>query len=286
MQQSDYSENHVHYHAIESAIHYLCEHISEQPTLTELSSHIGMSEHHFQRVFSRWAGVSPKRFMQFLTKERAKQALMRSRNVMDTALEVGLSGPSRLHDLMISCEAMTPGELKSLGLNLVIYHGYGVSPFGCTYIAWTERGICHLIFCQQPNSEDENEMFERWSGASFKQDNEYAQQYIERVFVNRDDTKPLHLILQGTNFQLKVWEALLSVGEGELTSYSQLAKRMGSPKASRAVGTAVASNKIGFLIPCHRVIRETGEIGNYRWGAKRKAAIQGWEAARLTKVDS
>jgi AraC family transcriptional regulator of adaptative response/methylated-DNA-[protein]-cysteine methyltransferase len=287
MTQCDYSEQHVHYQLIERAIHYLCEHVSEQPELSVLSDYLGVSEHHLQRIFSRWVGVSPKRFTQFLTKEYAKQALARSRSNLDTALAIGLSGPGRLHDLMVSCEAMTPGELKSL--DLVISYGYGVSPFGCTYIAWTERGICHLIFCDQPNRDDEQELFDRWKGASFEQNNPSAQDYIDRVFVNStsekpSSEKPLHLLLQGTNFQLKVWEALIAVGEGELTSYSQLAERVGSPKASRAVGTAVASNKIGFLIPCHRVIRETGEIGNYRWGAKRKAAIQGWEAARLNKA--
>ena len=280
---NSFSEGAADYLRIERAIAFLCEHTEEQPSLSDLAKYVGISEHHLQRLFSRWVGVSPKRFVQFLTKQRAKQMLIQSRTVLDTAHDLGLSGPSRLHDLLISCEAMTPGEIKSLGMGLLIHHGYAVSPFGLAYIAWTDRGICHMAFCQCPQLEVEETLRERWSGASFQRDDKGAAAYIDQIFQTKSNKQPLHLVLKGTNFQLKVWEALLSVEEGQLVSYSQLAAMIGSPKASRAVGTAVASNQIGFLIPCHRVIRETGEIGNFRWGSARKAAIQGWEAARLSE---
>lgn len=280
MDNNQLAESSANYQLIERAIHYLCEHAEAQPSLPDLAKHVGVSEHHLQRVFTRWAGVSPKRFVQFLTKQRAKQVLAESRSVLDAAHELGLSGPSRLHDLLISCEAMTPGEMKLLGAGLLISHGYGLSPFGRVYLAWTERGICHMAFCQKPAMEEEQRLYERWQGASFYRDDGAAAIYLDKIFTVKGSQQPLHLVLKGTNFQLKVWEALLRVEEGQLVSYSQLASMIGSPKASRAVGSAVASNQIGFLIPCHRVIRETGEIGNFRWGNDKKAAIQGWEAAR------
>jgi len=278
-----FSEGTADYLRIEQAIAFLCEHAEEQPSLSDLAKNVGISEHHLQRLFSRWVGVSPKRFVQFLTKQRAKQMLTQSRTVLDTAHDLGLSGPSRLHDLLISCEAMTPGEIKSLGVGLLIHHGYAASPFGLAYIGWTDRGVCHMAFCQCPQFEVEETLRERWSGASFQRDDKGAAAYIDQIFQAGNNKQPLHLVLKGTNFQLKVWEALLTIEEGQLVSYSQLAAMIGSPKASRAVGTAVASNQIGFLIPCHRVIRETGEIGNFRWGSTRKAAIQGWEAARVSE---
>jgi AraC family transcriptional regulator of adaptative response/methylated-DNA-[protein]-cysteine methyltransferase len=277
---NNFAESTTNYLRIERAIHFLCEHAEEQPSLPDLAAYVGISEHHLQKIFSRWAGVSPKRFVQFLTKQRAKQSLAQSQSVLDVALDLGLSGPSRLHDLLISCEAMTPGEIKSLGAGLLISHGYALSPFGLAYIAWTSRGICHMAFCQCPEPDVERALGECWSGASFLRDDSGAAKYIDQIFQPKGKKQPLQIVLKGTNFQLKVWEALLNIGEGELISYSQLATMIGSPKASRAVGTAVASNNIGFLIPCHRVIRESGDLGNYRWGIERKAAIQGWEAAQ------
>jgi AraC family transcriptional regulator of adaptative response/methylated-DNA-[protein]-cysteine methyltransferase len=280
MENNQLAESSANYQLIERAIHYLCEHAEAQTSLPDLAKHVGVSEYHLQRVFTRWAGVSPKRFVQFLTKQRAKQLLAESRSILDVAHELGLSGPSRLHDLLITCEAMTPGEVKLLAAGLLIRHGYGLSPFGLVHLAWTERGICHMAFCQKPAVEIEQSLYERWQSASFDRDDGAAAVYLDKIFTVKASRQPLHLVLKGTNFQLKVWEALLCVEEGQLVSYSQLASMMGSPKASRAVGSAVASNQIGFLIPCHRVIRETGDIGNFRWGSDRKAAIQGWEAAR------
>lgn len=273
------------YHVIEKAIHFLSNHVQEQPSLSVLSQHLGISEGHLQRMFTQWAGVSPKRFMQYLTKERAKHALRQSKSVLDTALDVGLSGPGRLHDLLVSCEAMTPGEIKALGAGLEVFHGYGDSPFGSAYVAWTGRGICHLIFSEGQSETHEQALFQRWSGACFTRDDQQAQGIINTVFTLKKGDKPVHLLLKGTNFQLKVWEALLQVERGALVSYSQVAKLIGSPNASRAVGSAVGANSLGFLIPCHRVIRETGEMGHYRWGIDRKAAILGWEAAQSDADD-
>lgn len=268
------------YNQIATAIRFLRDRASEQPSLAELAEQVGLSECHFQRLFSQWAGVSPKRFLQFLTKERAKQALAKSTSVLQATLESGLSGPGRLHDLMVSCEAMTPGEVKAQGEGLQIGYGEALTPFGKALVAWTSRGVCYLAFFNMDPTLYEQELKSEWPKAGFYKDNSAACDLMERIFINTSAQKPLHLLLKGTNFQLKVWEALLRVGEGELVSYSQLAAMAGSPKASRAVGSAMAANKIGFLIPCHRVIRESGESGHYRWRSERKLAMQGWEAAK------
>ncbi|MCP4598166.1 methylated-DNA--[protein]-cysteine S-methyltransferase [Neptuniibacter sp.] len=276
-------EHNTHpYDQIATAIRFLRDRASEQPSLAEVAEQVGLSECHFQRLFSQWAGVSPKRFLQFLTKERAKQALAESTSVFQATLESGLSGPGRLHDLMVSCEAMTPGEIKAQGEGLEIGYGEALTPFGRALVAWTSRGVCYLAFFSNDATAYEQELKSEWPKADFSRDNSAACDLMERVFINTSAQKPLHLLLKGTNFQLKVWEALLRVGEGELVSYSQLAAMAGSPKASRAVGSAMAANKIGFLIPCHRVIRESGESGHYRWESERKLAMQGWEAAKMT----
>tara|TARA_R110002167_G_scaffold46366_1_gene138479 strand:+ start:11319 stop:12203 length:885 start_codon:yes stop_codon:yes gene_type:complete len=276
------------YERVAVAINYLCEQGHSQPALASVAAEVGLSEHHFQRLFSRWAGVSPKRFVQYLTKERAKQALLRSATLLDATFDAGLSSPGRLHDLMISCEAMTPGEVKAQGAGLAISYGAAQTPFGPMLLGWTLRGVCHLSFaevlCQQPEDtlrlRPEETLRNAWPQARLSQDSAGAEQLATQIFSATAAAKPLHLQLRGTNFQLKVWEALLQVGSGELVSYSQLAALAGSPKASRAVGSALAANEIGYLIPCHRVIRESGEVGQYRWGSERKMLMQGWEAAR------
>jgi len=281
------------YQSIEKAIRYLAQEHDTAPSLSETAKLIGLSDSHFQRLFSEWAGVSPKKFLQYLGKERAKAALRTSKSVLETSLDLGLSGPGRLHDLMVSCEAMTPGEIKAKAANLNIGYGVATSPFGAAFIAWTPRGICHFSFI---DSADQNKIQDTlselqlaWSGAHFSHQEAEAKSYSERVFSSlmpspqasslQVKPRPLHLILRGTNFQLKVWEALLSVKSGQLVSYSQLASLSGSPKASRAVGSALAKNTIAYLIPCHRVIRETGEIGQFRWGSQRKELMQAWEAS-------
>ncbi|MRI33832.1 6-O-methylguanine DNA methyltransferase [Endozoicomonas sp. OPT23] len=274
-----------HYQYVAKAIAYIRSHANQQPSLQEVAEVVGVSEYHLQRIFKQWAGVSPKRFLQFLTKERALQALRESGDILQASLEAGLSGPGRLHDLMISCEAMTPGEVKSLGENLVISYGFAESPFGRVFLGWTDRGICHLSFIDGQLYDDEprhevrivDELQKRWSKACLQKNTEGVRQLAARIFQSGKAGEKVHLLIQGTNFQLKVWEALLATEPGQLLSYSQLADMAGSPKAQRAVGSALAKNNIGWLIPCHRVIRETGEFGNYRWGVSRKAAIQGWE---------
>lgn len=281
---SETSTSELDYERIAQAIAFLRQQAREQPSLAAVAAEVGLSEYHFQRLFSRWAGVSPKRFLQYLTKERAKQALLRSMSLLDATFAAGLSSPGRLHDLMVSCEAMTPGEVKARGAGVAISYGCAGTPFGPALLGWTLRGVCHLAFggalCLSP----EPELSRAWPEARLSRDDAGAEQRVQQIFPaggrSYPDRGSLHLLLRGTNFQLKVWEALLRVGPGELVSYAQLAALAGSPKAARAVGSALAANQIGYLIPCHRVIRESGEVGDFRWGSERKAAMQGWEASR------
>lgn len=277
-------EQHRHYALVARAIEYLIAHARQQPSLSELAAAMHLSEYHLQRLFSAWAGISPKRFLQYLKKEHALAALRRSQDVLNATLTSGLSSPGRLHDLMVSCEAMTPGEIRALGRNLQI--GYGIAPswFGPTLIGWTARGICHLAFCDEADGADLtarlHELQADWPSASFQRDQTQAANYASQIFAAQPQQGPLHLVLKGTNFQLKVWEALLSTRPAELLSYTQIATLAGSPRAQRAVGSALAANRIGFLVPCHRVIRESGEIGQFRWGNTRKRALQAWESAQ------
>ena len=271
-------EQSKHYQIVAKAIEYLSSNTQNQPSLKEVASAVHMSEFHLQRIFSAWAGVTPKRFLQFLTKERAKHALRQSSSVLSTSMDIGLSSTSRLHDLMISCEAMTPGDIKNLGSRLTINYGMTPTCFGMTLIAWTDRGICHLAFCDDDETSSRTELFQLWPKATFKENPIEAAKWGKLIFSERPTRGKLHLILKGTNFQIKVWEALIRTQPSQLVSYQQVAKLVGSPNAQRAVGSAVAQNKIGYLIPCHRVIRDSGEIGNYRWGASRKQAAQLWES--------
>lgn len=272
-----------HYLLMTRVIQQIQSNTDPTQSLNELAEQVGMSEHHFQRIFSSWAGVSPKRFQQFLTKERAKNMLSESNSVLETSLELGLSGSGRLHDLMIRCEAMTPGEIKSKGEGMQICFGSAVTPLGNSLIAWTGRGICYLAFYDETSEMYVKELMAEWPNAEFIRNDHGANEWANKIFINPELDQPLYLLLKGTNFQIKVWEALLRVSSGQLVSYSQLARIAGSPKASRAVGSAMAANKIGFLIPCHRVIRESGELGHYRWGVERKSALQAWEACKAEK---
>lgn len=266
-----------HYDTVARAIEYIHSRARHQPTLAEVASAVGSSESHLQRIFSAWAGISPKRFLQYLTKEYALQALHNADDLLSVSLDSGLSSPGRLHDLMISCEAMTPGEIKTGGAGVQIGYGYTDTPFGTALIGWTDRGICYLAFCSGDESKRLEELKSQWSSAEIEEDSTQAAQYGGLIFPTTPTPGKLHLILRGTNFQIKVWEALLKVESGQLLSYSQLAQQLGMPNAQRAVGTAVAKNNIGFLIPCHRVIKGTGESGNYRWGSTRKQAMHVWE---------
>jgi AraC family transcriptional regulator of adaptative response/methylated-DNA-[protein]-cysteine methyltransferase len=268
-----------HYQTIAAAICYIREHAKQQPELAEIAEAVNLSEYHLQRLFSSWAGISPKRFLQYLTKEHAKQALQQSSDTLSAALSAGLSGSGRLHDLMISCEAMTPGEIKSGGSGVQLNYGQASTPFGTALIGWTTRGICYLAFLSNDLQEKQLELLNQWPNATSIEDHSGAENFSQTIFPTTPQSGKLHLLLRGTNFQIKVWEALLQTRQGQFLSYSQLAKTAGSPKAQRAIGSAVGANNIGFLIPCHRVIRESGESGHYRWGAERKQAIHAWESA-------
>lgn len=268
------------YQRIAAAIEFLQTFATEQPSLDDVAQHIGLSPFHFQRLFKRFAGVSPKRFLQHLTSEYAKELLRSSESVLETSFAVGLSSPGRLHDLMINVEAMTPGEYKSGGENLLINFGFHSTPFGNCLIAVTNRGICRLEFQDSATEEDcVQNLMEAWPNAIINRDPATTEGYIEHIFTRQQikQTKPLHLLLKGTNFQLKVWQALLNVPSGCITSYGYLANQIDQPRASRAVGTALGNNPIGYLIPCHRVLRGDGAIGGYRWGTERKLAILGYE---------
>jgi len=263
------------YLRIEQAILYLENHYKDQPGLEELAANIGLSEYHFQRLFTRWAGVSPKRFLQFLTKEGAKDLLSQSENLLDTIHQVGLSSLGRLHDLFVTTEAVTPGEYKSRGTGVTIHYGIHPTPFGKCLIATTERGICHLSFVEMSEGDAIDNLVADWKEARMIEDYRSTVTLIEPIFDLRYNNhgKPLNIHLRGTNFQLKVWEALLQIPVGAVTSYEGIASQIGKPRAMRAVGTAVGHNPIAVLIPCHRVIRKVGEFGNYRYGALRKKAL-------------
>lgn len=269
-----------HYAVVAAAIAYIRRHAERQPGLEEIAAAAHMSPFHFQRLFSAWAGVSPKRFLQYLTKERAKRELAGATDMLTVAASVGLSSGSRLHDLMVSCEAMSPGEIKAGGAGLEIAFGRGPTPFGTALVAWTERGICHLAFCSGDEAARLAELTAAWPRAAFLPREAEAAALLERVFSSPTEGEPLRLLLRGTNFQIKVWEALIRIEPGHLRSYGALALEAAAPRAQRAVGSALAANSIAYLIPCHRVIRESGESGHYRWGTERKLAMQGWEAAR------
>lgn len=279
---SDFTEQHQDYQRIEKAIRYLCEHRLTQPSLTQLADHLHLSEAHLQRIFTRWAGVSPKRFLQYLTKEHAKK-LLRTHTVSETALAAGLSGSSRLHDLMLSYESVTPGEYQQQGQQLLIEWGIHASPFGKCFIAVTQRGICFLAFfeSEQEFAQIEADFHAEWGQARIKHNDAAVRHWVQAIFkFDSDPKQPLHLILKGSAFQLKVWEALIRIPSGTLYSYAEVAQAVAKPTAVRAVASAIARNNIGYLIPCHRVIRSTGEVNQYRWGSPRKQALLAWEAAQ------
>ena len=265
------------YATIADAIRYLEAHQRSQPSLAEVAASVHLSEYHFQRLFTRWVGISPKRFLQFLTKENAKRLLAES-TLLDAAYQAGLSGAGRLHDLLVQTEAVTPGEIKHHGTGLEIRYGTHPSPFGKCFVATTERGICRLSF---DPAKALKELKADYGNATIVQDPAHTQTLIERIFSPSSDGTPLTLDLRGTNFQIQVWEALLRIPAGGLVTYQSIASAIGSPNATRAVGTAVGRNPVPLLIPCHRVIRATGEFGQYAFGSERKKAILGWEMAQI-----
>jgi AraC family transcriptional regulator of adaptative response/methylated-DNA-[protein]-cysteine methyltransferase len=275
------------YSRIERAIHFLEENYHRRPELREVAESVNLSEFHFQRLFRRWAGISPKRFIQFLTLEHAKRLLADSHSVLDATYDAGLSSPGRLHDLFVNLEAMTPGEFKAQGAGLDIRYGFHPSPFGECLLAVTERGICGLGFVASGGRAGTLSDFRgRWPRARFEENWRLTQPYISRIFGGEKSAgaRPITLLLHGTNFQIKVWEALLAIPMGRVTTYEALAASLGRAGAARAVGGAVGKNPIAFLIPCHRVIRKVGVTGDYHWGAARKKAMLAWEGAHTQPV--
>ncbi|MCP4425944.1 MAG: methylated-DNA--[protein]-cysteine S-methyltransferase [Chloroflexi bacterium] len=267
------------YARIEKAIQFIEQNFQEQPDLAAIADCVGLSEYHFQRLFTRWAGTSPKRFVQFLTINYAKQLLAESKSLLETTYETGLSSPGRLHDLFVTHEAITPGEFKRQGAGMTIAYGFHATPFGDCLLAMTERGICNLLFVAGSRQSVYQNFAENWAGARLVEDGAQTRPFIEQIFTSTTN-KRFHLLLKGTNFQIQVWQALLQIPAGTAVSYGNVAHIMKNSRAVRAVGTAVGRNPVAFLIPCHRVLRQTGGFGAYRWGATRKKAILGWEAAR------
>jgi AraC family transcriptional regulator of adaptative response/methylated-DNA-[protein]-cysteine methyltransferase len=277
------------YLVVEKAIRYIDHHYREQPDLDRIAEQVHLSKYHFQRVFSRWAGISPKKFLQYLTISHAKRLLEASRSILDAAYDVGLSSQSRLYDLFVTFEALSPGEFKRRGRGIRITYGFYPSPFGLCLIGTTERGLCWLSFLQAGDTESAAEdMKSLWCGAEFaEQELDSLAEEVFKPYTSRGEGR-LGLHLRGTNFQVKVWEALMRIPPGCTVTYGSLAARVGSPSAARAVGNAVGKNPISLIIPCHRVIRETGAYGNYRWGVTRKKLLIGWEAAHWasTRADT
>jgi AraC family transcriptional regulator of adaptative response/methylated-DNA-[protein]-cysteine methyltransferase len=286
--QTDTRQQSKDYQRIEKALQFAAEHFREQPTLAELAECVHLSEHHFQRVFSRWAGVSPKQFLQYLTAQHARQCLAANMSVLDASLDSGLAAPARLYELFVRIESVTPADYKAAGAGLQIEYGFHATPFGQCLIGITTRGITHMAFVDavpdhtdNHNTADENAlstMKQRLPAARYTRNQTSTAVMIQRAFARTYNTdKPLTLLVSGTAFQVKVWEAMLRIEPGQLASYQQLASAIGKPKAMRAVGTAVSQNPVAMLIPCHRVIRSNGMLGEYRWGGGRKLAIHGWE---------
>lgn len=277
------TQEYINYNRIVEAIDYIQQNFTQQPTLDEIAEKVNLSPFHFQRLFTDWAGVSPKKFLQFISIQHAKKILNNSKSTLfDTACQTGLSGTGRLHDLFVKIEGMTPGEYKNKGNSLTINYSFEESLFGNILVASTYKGICYMGF-----SDDKqitfSELKERFPKAIFIQQTDEIQQNALQIHSHDwNKVSCIKLHLKGTDFQLKVWEALLKIPKGNLTTYGKIAQTIQNPKASRAVGTAIGNNPIAFLIPCHRVIQSTGAFGGYMWGTTRKTAIIGWEASKVS----
>jgi AraC family transcriptional regulator, regulatory protein of adaptative response / methylated-DNA-[protein]-cysteine methyltransferase len=279
MKSQTHSVDSRDYQRIAKSIEYILEHFREQPSLEVIAAASGLSSWHFNRLFRRWAGVTPKQLVQFLTLRTAKASLDRKMSVLTSALDAGLSGSGRLHDLFVSIEAMTPGEYKSGGEGLVLTWGYGGSPFGSILMASCDRGIVHLAFVDDGDRRESfAELKSSWPNATFICDDERIALLADQMFSGSD--RQVSLCLKGTNFQFQVWQALLRIPTGSQVSYQSLAAQIGKPQSVRAVANACGRNPVAWLIPCHRVLRATGALGGYRWGVDRKAGMLTWEALR------
>ena len=271
------------YQRVAQAIQFLAQNYQEQPSLEALAAQLALSPFHMQRLFTQWAGVSPKRFVQYLTAEHAKSLLMNAHSVLDATYETGLSSPGRLHDLLIATEAVTPGEFKQRGAGLRITYGRHTTPFGDCLLAVTGRGICQFLFVTETGwAQAVSDLRTQWQAAELIEDQAQTAPVIDQIFPShgQDGQRAVSLLLKGTNFQLKVWRALLQIPAGAAWSYEDVAQAIGQPTAARAVGNAVGANPIAYLIPCHRVIRKSGLVDAYRWGSTRKKAMLAWESAQ------
>ncbi len=269
------------YQRIAQAIDFINANAKQQPSLEEIAGHLHLSPFHFQRLFSQWAGVTPKKYLQILTVDRAKQLLAQSKSLLDVSDSVGLSSSSRLHDHFVQLEAASPGEYKAGGADMEIQYSVADSPFGDVFIAVTPRGICKLSFLSNNIDQHIVDLHGQWPNARLIKQISETTKIVEALFAGEQNiNEPLSLYVRGTNFQVNVWRALLQIEPGCINSYGQVATAVGRPKASRAVGTAIGSNPVGFFIPCHRVLQQNGKIGGYLWGETRKHAIHAWESAR------
>ena len=263
---------------IAAAIRFIDANFRAQPRLARIASAAHLSEFHFNRLFRHWAGVTPRQYLAFVTARAARGALLGSRSVLDAALAVGLSGPGRLHDLMVTLEAVTPGELRARGAGVVLSAGFAETPFGCALIASTPRGLSHLSFVEAGGRAAALAgLVQQWPEARLLLDEQAAQQLAQRIWGGGSARTALRLWVKGTNFQLKVWRALLEVGAAAPTTYGTLARAAGTPSAARAVGAAVGANPLAWLIPCHNVLRADGDLGGYHWGTERKRAMLAWQ---------
>ncbi len=278
------TETNINYQRIEQAILYLEKNFQRQPELDEVAEKVHLSPFHFQRIFTEWAGISPKRFLQFLTVDFLKEKLQQTRNLVEAAESAGLSSQSRVYDLFTTLEAVTPQEYKLHGKGIQIEYGFHETPFGTCLIGATERGICWLSFVSTHGTpkEELEAMKEHWNQSVFHQNQSVTLPLIESIFGKKQLPHKFHLFVKGTNFQVKVWEALLRLPMGGVTTYQEIARLIENPKALQAVGSAVGSNHIAYLIPCHRVIRKDGILGEYRWDAVRKKSIIGWEMSKAS----
>lgn len=276
-------DHQLNYQRIESAIKYLAANYRDQPNLDDVAQSVHLSPFHFQRIFTEWAGITPKKFLQYLTTEHLKGKLAETRSILEAADAAGLSSQSRVYDLFVNLEAVTPNEFKTNGLGLKIEYGFHQTPFGECLLAVTERGICGLQFVVDDNREAALDWLKKqWSNAQLQENARRTQQTIQHIFYANEPQR-LSVLVKGTNFQVKVWQALLSVPAGEVASYQILAKSINQPKALQAVGSAVGANPIGYLIPCHRVIKNEGLVGEYHWGSAKKRLILGWEMAQAER---
>ncbi len=279
----DYSQEAQDYKRIEKAIQFIEGNFKSQPSLDEIADSVHLSKYHFNRIFKRWAGIGPVRFLQFITLAYTKQNLAKSKSILETSLEAGLSGPGRLHDLFVTFDAMTPGDFKKQGAGVEIAYGFCDSPFGECLAAKTKRGICYFGFVQEDSrSKAVNQLFDKWPGAKFTENFISINSVVNSIFTHDPtrESQPFNLFIKGSNFQINVWKALLKIPGGSVVSYQDIASYIGRPKAFRAVASAIALNPVAYLIPCHRVIAKSGQIHKYRWGSLRKKAIIGWEPAK------